>query len=237
MPITKASGNSVTAAAKGDLVVGNATNDSGVLSVGANDTVLTADSSTATGLKWAAAGGAKPVLTPQITSYIKPLSTASITTRVIAEDATYYYPVYLAGYAIDRLSVRTGSGFSGSGTMRLGLYNADATTGKPSTVYLDAGTVNVTASSTIYEITISNTPPAGYYYFAMNAQTLASTHQMNAWTNQTTFYPYNMPLTDAINSTSYYSGFYQTGVTGAFATAGSLTADLENVLTYGIRIA
>jgi len=52
MPITKASGNSVTAAAKGDLVVGNATNDSGVLSVGANDTVLTADSSTATGLKW-----------------------------------------------------------------------------------------------------------------------------------------------------------------------------------------
>jgi hypothetical protein len=59
MPITKASGNSVTAAAKGDLVVGNATNDSGVLSVGANDTVLTADSSTATGLKWAApaAGG------------------------------------------------------------------------------------------------------------------------------------------------------------------------------------
>jgi len=59
MPITKASGNSVTAAAKGDLVVGNATNDSGVLSVGANDTVLTADSSAATGVKWAtpAAGG------------------------------------------------------------------------------------------------------------------------------------------------------------------------------------
>jgi hypothetical protein len=54
MPITKASGNSVTAAAKGDLVVGNATNDSGVLSVGANNTVLTADSSTATGLKWSA---------------------------------------------------------------------------------------------------------------------------------------------------------------------------------------
>jgi len=54
MPITKASGNSVTAAAKGDLVVGNATNDSGILGVGANDTVLTADSSTATGLKWGA---------------------------------------------------------------------------------------------------------------------------------------------------------------------------------------
>ena len=53
MPITKASSNAVAAAAKGDLVVGNATNDSGVLAVGSTDQVLTVDSSTATGLKWA----------------------------------------------------------------------------------------------------------------------------------------------------------------------------------------
>jgi len=58
MAITKASSNAVAAAAKGDLVVGNATNDSGVLGVGANNTVLTADSAEATGLKWAAPGGA-----------------------------------------------------------------------------------------------------------------------------------------------------------------------------------
>jgi hypothetical protein len=55
MPITKATASSVAPAAKGDLVVGSATNDAAVLGVGANDTVLTADSSTATGLKWAAA--------------------------------------------------------------------------------------------------------------------------------------------------------------------------------------
>jgi hypothetical protein len=53
MAITKASSNAVAPAAKGDLVVGNATNDSGVLAVGANATVLTADSAEATGLKWA----------------------------------------------------------------------------------------------------------------------------------------------------------------------------------------
>jgi hypothetical protein len=53
MPITKASSNAVAPAAKGDLVVGNATNDSGVLAVGANNTVLTADSAETTGLKWA----------------------------------------------------------------------------------------------------------------------------------------------------------------------------------------
>jgi hypothetical protein len=47
--------------AKGDLLAGTADNTIGRLAVGANNTVLTADSSTATGLKWAtpAAGGGK----------------------------------------------------------------------------------------------------------------------------------------------------------------------------------
>jgi hypothetical protein len=48
-----------TVDAKGDLIAGTADNTIARLGVGANDTVLTADSSTATGLKWAApaAGG------------------------------------------------------------------------------------------------------------------------------------------------------------------------------------
>jgi len=43
-------------AAKGELVVGTAPNTAGVLTVGADGTVLTADSATATGTKWAAGG-------------------------------------------------------------------------------------------------------------------------------------------------------------------------------------
>jgi hypothetical protein len=57
MPITKASSSAVAPAAKGQLVVGSATNDSAILAVGANATVLTADSAEATGMKWATAGG------------------------------------------------------------------------------------------------------------------------------------------------------------------------------------
>jgi len=60
MPITKASGNAVAPAAKGDLVAGSATNDAAVLTVGANNTVLTADSAEATGLKWATPASASP---------------------------------------------------------------------------------------------------------------------------------------------------------------------------------
>jgi hypothetical protein len=91
MPITKASGNSVTAAAKGDLVVGNATNDSGVLSVGANDTVLTADSSTATGLKWAAPSSGGMTLLSTTT-----LSGTSVTVSSISADYTDLY-IFFAG--------------------------------------------------------------------------------------------------------------------------------------------
>ena len=47
--------------AKGDLVPGTGADTFARLAVGANDTVLTADSSTATGLKWAAPGAGKVV--------------------------------------------------------------------------------------------------------------------------------------------------------------------------------
>jgi hypothetical protein len=49
-------------AAKGDLLTGTANDTPAVLSVGANGTTLVADSSTATGLKWATAGGGGKVL-------------------------------------------------------------------------------------------------------------------------------------------------------------------------------
>ena len=69
MPITKASGNAVAPAAKGDLVAGSATNDAAVLGVGANGTVLTAASGEATGLQWAtpSSGGMTLISTTTLT--------------------------------------------------------------------------------------------------------------------------------------------------------------------------
>jgi hypothetical protein len=61
MAITKATASSVAPAAKGDLVVGSGTNDAAVLAVGSANQVLTVDSSTGTGLKWAAPAGGSTV--------------------------------------------------------------------------------------------------------------------------------------------------------------------------------
>lgn len=55
--------------AKGDLVAGTGADTFSKLTVGANDTVLTADSAEATGLKWAAAGMSNPLTTTGDTIY------------------------------------------------------------------------------------------------------------------------------------------------------------------------
>jgi hypothetical protein len=66
-------------AAKGDLIVGTGSQTFDNLTVGANNTVLTADSSTATGLKWAAAAGGGKVLQVVTATYGTQVSSTSTT--------------------------------------------------------------------------------------------------------------------------------------------------------------
>jgi hypothetical protein len=63
--------------AKGDLVPGTGADTFARLAVGANGTVLTADSAEATGLKWATAGGGGKVLQVVSTTYSTQTTTTS----------------------------------------------------------------------------------------------------------------------------------------------------------------
>jgi hypothetical protein len=72
--------------AKGDIIVATAADTPARLAVGANGTVLTADSAAATGLKWAAAGGGGKVL--QVVHASTPTETASSSTTFATTSLT-----------------------------------------------------------------------------------------------------------------------------------------------------
>ena len=142
-------------------------------------------------------------------------------------NTTYYHPFFVAApTTFDRIMVRGGTTFSGTASVRLGIYNA--TSGKPSTVLLDAGTVAVTASTQIAEITINQTLQAGFYFLAANSQTAASTNTYYAPQAATNSSYIGQPATSSFTTVVYYT---QASVTGAFATAGAVS---DGTTTAGI---
>lgn len=225
--------------AKGDLFPATGADAVARLAVGANNTVLTADSTTATGVKWAAAaaGGADPYLN-NITSGATlgvNLVTPGRGTNVDSVVArTCYTPIYLPACTLDRLTVRTQT-FSGNYTVRLGIYNN--ANGKPSTVLLDAGTVSATAGNTDYSVTISQTVTAGWYWLAANNQVQVTAGSKEFLSTRTTEIP-GFFVGQGGPGFDRGAGFIQTGVTGAFATASpTLAGSSEGLILTYVRIA
>lgn len=131
MPITKATASSIAPAAKGDLVVGSATNDAAVLGVGSNDTVLTADSTTATGLKWAAVAGGGANWSLLNTGGTSLTGATSITVSGIsAKDKIMVLVQNASAGASSEIDIRlnsdTGSNYSGFGMFTRGDTSWDA---------------------------------------------------------------------------------------------------------------
>jgi hypothetical protein len=204
------------------------------LGIGSTGNVLTVAGGVPT---WSApaATGSEPVLLPtNSTFFVKTASIGAYQQAGAAEDNTFYIPIYLPAGTYDRISMRTGTSHTGTSTVRLGLYNV-GTGNKPTTVKFDAGTVSASAASTIYSITISQIITAGYYYFAFNKQ---------AQTGSGIFSYLDTPLgpggaamnTDIGNQYTNGFVFQEAGITGAFATAGTLSATNE-YFVMGMRMA
>jgi len=75
----------------------------------------------------------------------------------------------------------------------------------------------------------------GIYYLAANSQTAAT---INSYTSQLTLYTPAMPQTNGASTGSSIIFYSQTGVTGAFATAASLTGlSTQNNISPIVRLA
>ena len=140
---------------------------------------------------------------------------ASSADTTMVNQTVYWVPFFVgSSRAFDRIAVRTSAAGAGSNTLRLGIYNN--TDGKPSTVVLDAGTVACTAANTTYEITISQTLAAGWYWLACCQQSGAGTRAFRQV--QQIVYGY-APFQLSATLVEPMTSFTQAGVAGAFATA------------------
>ena len=160
-------------AAKGDLIVGTGSATFDNLTVGANNTVLTADSSTATGLKWAAAAGGGKVLQVvqgTLTSNFSTTSTTAVdsglTVSITPSATSSKVMVFATGFAANEsATARTGNdaryllirGATQLREMGVGYANFATTGSAPeffaplAITYLDSP---ATTSSTTYKIQV-----------------------------------------------------------------------------------
>ena len=159
------------------------------------------------------------------------LNTIGIVTP--AHETTFYTPIFINGSTtFDRIAIRATSGFSGSATVRLGIY-AD-TAGIPSTLILDAGTVNPTLANATFQITINETLATGFYWLAFCQQGTAPTGSAFSGNVSSTATPNLLIFSGGTGAptSAHITGYSQSSVTGAFANAGSLTAVVISLYTW-----
>jgi hypothetical protein len=228
--------------AKGDLIAATAADTVSRLAVGTDNQVLTADSSTATGLKWAAATatGAAGVYLSKPTAgslyYAKNGATgaAGATANLGTADRTFYLPIMVSNITASRIGIYTHSSWAATAaTMRLGIYNNNATLNIPTTVLLDAGTVAVSAASTLYEITISQALSPGLYWLAMKCAVVGTGSNIysgnNIITNWTPMGLTNSSAANLLSQNQSLNCYFEDQATGTLKTVSSLTLSTVSI--------
>jgi hypothetical protein len=152
------------------------------------------------------AGGQSSAATPGIT----------IAGKIVA------HPIYLDAGTLDRIAVSTSG--AGASIYRLGLYKADPVTGLPDgqTPFLDAGTVDMSATAGVQQITISKviTEPGLYW-----AVVLCDSYTAQPATHNLTYSSNSAPAFHGLPQDMSSLGRYRVGRThGSALSTGALPA-------------
>jgi hypothetical protein len=140
----------------------------------------------------------------------------------LVHQRTYYTPIFISSpKTVDRIAMVSGNTFSGTSTVRLGIYNNTA--GQPSTLLLDAGTVSPTTTTTVYQITISQPLAVGFYWLAFCQQGVAPTTANYSGANLSAPLQNYYNVGNSLPTGNGGVGFSQSSVTGEFENATSLS--------------
>lgn len=166
--------------AKGDLLVGTASDTVARLAVGTNVRALVADSAATEGVAWG--GGVDNFLFASTSTFDLRFdgthTQAALTTFTPTADRLYAYPVWIKRPCVlDRLGYEVATAGAGGGKVRLGIYKANSSTDpKPGTLIVDSGEFSGAdvESTGMKEKTISQSIlEPGLYWFAFDVNSSA----------------------------------------------------------------
>jgi hypothetical protein len=213
----------------GDIIYASAASTPARLGIGSSGQYLTVSSGIPS---WGSVSAFPPRNVPTGKNLVMRTPSVVADNITVSANVNHYSPVFLPTGTINRLTVRTASSFSGTATVRIGIYNNSSAL--PSTVLLDAGTVSCTAASTNYSITVSQAVTAGYYWLVMKADTAATTNNFQGGNGLNPYLGYQQ---DTIDSTANYMiNGYTESDTGAFSTS-TTTTDQVGIAWVWARIA
>ena len=158
---------------------------------------------------------------------------STITTATFSQNRVYCYPLFIQeSITIDRLGVECTTA-SASTTWRIGIYNSDSN-GLPTTVVLDAGTVD-TSTTGLKTITVNQTLAAGLYFIAGVWQGGSASPTMRAYgTSSGNWSPI---ASTTQQSTSYSNEYHVDGITGSLGTLSSLSISSAGLARTQFRVA
>lgn len=143
----------------------------------------------------------------------------------LTDQVVFYYPLILMNSpTLTAIQFNTGTGASTGALLRCGIYND--TNGKPSTVLVDFGTVPGTAGFSSITLSVSQALTPGRYWFAFCQQGAPTPNSINVNSNGGNVMLPTLLMDTASNAATnskQFAAYTQTGVSGAFATAGTLT--------------
>lgn len=209
-------------AAKGTIIAASAANTPAGVAVGSDGTVLTADAASAAGVKWAPAGGGGG--TPDsMRAYPKtgwwyraPTHGPVASNLTMVLNRLYLVPFRVGlAFTADRIGCDIATVGSAGAVVRLGIWQADSTNQLPSTLVLDAGTVQADTGTGSRTITISQALSIGIYWLGIVMQ-VASGVLLRATVSYDPLLPY-FTGANAITGTESAASIITNSVSGALA--------------------